>query len=205
MSSDDECAGAVQTLEQVAVRSAASALCKRGWVLVDAHTCECEQPKQPAAIPSTGASLRDGIIYEDRFFILKSLTTDDLDTARAASVWATQPKNEPVLDRAFHGVRRSCEDDITDKCNASEFGTRKTPEVQWKPLVEYGDSVDGRSLLDGTPRWGKHFWIEWIYTTSLPFDKCKHLFNSWNGGKPDGTEVETTIGKRLMVEFSALK
>jgi hypothetical protein len=36
-----------------------------------------------------------------RYFILKSLTTDDLDISVERGVWATQPHNEASLNRAF--------------------------------------------------------------------------------------------------------
>lgn len=36
-----------------------------------------------------------------RYFILKSLTTDDLDISVDRGVWATQPHNEASLNRAF--------------------------------------------------------------------------------------------------------
>ncbi|KAJ7814072.1 YT521-B-like domain-containing protein [Mycena leptocephala] len=39
--------------------------------------------------------------FPQRFFILKSLTRDDLDLSVQTGVWATQKHNEPVLDRAF--------------------------------------------------------------------------------------------------------
>lgn len=38
---------------------------------------------------------------KDRFFILKSLTTEDLDLSVRNGVWATQSHNETVLNRAF--------------------------------------------------------------------------------------------------------
>ncbi|KAJ7769123.1 YT521-B-like domain-containing protein [Mycena maculata] len=39
--------------------------------------------------------------FPQRFFILKSLTRDDLDLSVRTGVWATQRHNEGVLDRAF--------------------------------------------------------------------------------------------------------
>ncbi|KAJ7705023.1 YT521-B-like domain-containing protein [Mycena rosella] len=39
--------------------------------------------------------------FPQRFFILKSLTRDDLDLSVRTGVWATQKHNEGVLDRAF--------------------------------------------------------------------------------------------------------
>ncbi|KAJ7358216.1 YT521-B-like domain-containing protein [Mycena albidolilacea] len=39
--------------------------------------------------------------FPQRFFILKSLTREDLDVSVRTGVWATQRHNESVLDRAF--------------------------------------------------------------------------------------------------------
>ncbi|KAJ6583848.1 YT521-B-like domain-containing protein [Mycena vulgaris] len=39
--------------------------------------------------------------FPQRFFILKSLTRDDLDLSVRTGVWATQKHNEGILDRAF--------------------------------------------------------------------------------------------------------
>ncbi|KAJ6557499.1 YT521-B-like domain-containing protein [Mycena capillaripes] len=39
--------------------------------------------------------------FPQRFFILKSLTRDDLDLSTQTGVWATQKHNEGILDRAF--------------------------------------------------------------------------------------------------------
>ncbi|KAJ6524965.1 YT521-B-like domain-containing protein [Mycena capillaripes] len=39
--------------------------------------------------------------FPQRFFILKSLTRDDLDLSTQTGMWATQKHNEGILDRAF--------------------------------------------------------------------------------------------------------
>ncbi|KAJ7133479.1 YT521-B-like domain-containing protein [Mycena epipterygia] len=49
---------------------------------------------------STNSSLL-ALHFPQRFFILKSLTRDDLDLSVRTGVWATQKHNEGILDRAF--------------------------------------------------------------------------------------------------------
>lgn len=51
----------------------------------------------------TGASV-DGV-QQDRFFILKSLTVEDLELSVRTGIWATQSHNEDALNNAFK-VRR---------------------------------------------------------------------------------------------------
>jgi hypothetical protein len=38
---------------------------------------------------------------QNRYFILKSLTQDDLDISVKSGLWATQPHNEAALNKAF--------------------------------------------------------------------------------------------------------
>ncbi|KAJ7064934.1 YT521-B-like domain-containing protein, partial [Mycena amicta] len=58
---------------------------------------------------SSGASTTSSFLEEyfaERFFILKSLTQEDLDLSVHRGVWATQPHNEGVFDRAFRTSKR---------------------------------------------------------------------------------------------------
>jgi hypothetical protein len=54
--------------------------------------------------------------------------------------------------------------------------------------------------------WGKPFKIKWIRTEKLPFHRTRHLRNPWNSDREvkvsrDGTEVEPSIGQRLVDEW----
>ncbi|RUS12451.1 YT521-B-like domain-containing protein, partial [Endogone sp. FLAS-F59071] len=51
--------------------------------------------------PDTTTGAQGAPQPQKRFFILKSLTNDDLDISVKSGVWATQPHNEPGLNRAF--------------------------------------------------------------------------------------------------------
>ncbi|SNX82247.1 uncharacterized protein MEPE_00953 [Melanopsichium pennsylvanicum] len=54
-----------------------------------------------ASYTSTNSSLFRHPAFRHRFFILKSLRSDDLDRSIETGYWATQPHNENVLDQAF--------------------------------------------------------------------------------------------------------
>jgi hypothetical protein len=61
--------------------------------------------------------------------------------------------------------------------------------------------VDGES-----PTWGKAFKIEWLSTTRVPFYRTRGLRNPWNSNREvkiarDGTEIEPTVGNRLIQLF----
>ncbi|KAI5244186.1 hypothetical protein E4T42_07210 [Aureobasidium subglaciale] len=58
----------------------------------------------------------------------------------------------------------------------------------------------------GTQEWEKSFQIEWISTNRLPFYRIRGLRNPWNENKEvkiarDGTEIEPSIGSRLVQMF----
>jgi YT521-B-like domain len=52
----------------------------------------------PVKLPTVGA----GATQKDRFFILKSLTIEDLDLSVQTGIWATQSHNEQTLNDAFN-------------------------------------------------------------------------------------------------------
>lgn len=43
----------------------------------------------------------DGVSAKERYFILKSLTIEDLETSVRNGIWATQSHNEELLNDAF--------------------------------------------------------------------------------------------------------
>ena len=78
---------------------------------------------------------------------------------------------------------------------------------------EEEETRSNRSDHDESPppskAWGKPFKIEWISTTRLPFYRTRGLRNPWNSNREvkiarDGTELETTIGRRLLGLFHRL-
>lgn len=54
------------------------------------------QPSQSRASPAV-----DGTGQQDKFFILKSLTVEDLELSVRTGIWATQSHNEDTLNVAF--------------------------------------------------------------------------------------------------------
>lgn len=63
------------------------------------------EPSHHSGLPAdTGASSGTpslGLPQQDKFFILKSLTVEDLDLSVRTGIWATQPHNEETLNNAF--------------------------------------------------------------------------------------------------------
>jgi hypothetical protein len=74
--------------------------------------------------------------------------------------------------------------------------------------VEEGDRKEA-SAKGQEPSWGDSFAVEWISTERVPFHRTRHLRNPWNHDREvkvsrDGTELEPSVGKRLLDEWDKL-
>jgi hypothetical protein len=69
------------------------------------------------------------------------------------------------------------------------------------------ESDDPEAASPATPQsFGKPFKIEWVSTDRLPFYKTRGLRNPWNANREvkiarDGTELEPSVGRRLLSMF----
>jgi len=68
------------------------------------------------------------------------------------------------------------------------------------------DSGGEVSSPTASKAWGKPFQVEWMSTTRLPFYRTRGLRNPWNSNREvkiarDGTELETSVGRRLIGLF----
>lgn len=76
------------------------------------------------------------------------------------------------------------------------------------------DKDEGPQQVDGespavAQSWGKPFKIEWVSTNRLPFYRTRGLRNPWNANREvkiarDGTELEPSVGERLVQMFHRL-
>lgn len=195
----------------------------------------------------------------EKFFIVKSLTLQDLEASVRNGIWATQSHNESTLNEAYNaaenvylifsanksgeyfGYARMCSEiageAVSSTCTstpspqppASNDGPKSIPTpatetaprgriiddsargtIFWEAEVNEEeesaspdkgseDGADGQDL-------GRPFKIEWISTVRLPFYRTRGLRNPWNANREvkiarDGTELEPSIGKRLVQMF----
>lgn len=68
------------------------------------------------------------------------------------------------------------------------------------------DTSSNGSVQEDTQSWGNPFKVEWITTARLPFYRTRGLRNPWNSNRfvkvaRDGTELETTVGRKLIRLF----
>ncbi|TVY20398.1 Zinc finger CCCH domain-containing protein 45 [Lachnellula arida] len=222
---------------------------------------EDKDKSQVDGIPEEHPSNEDGSTSKDKFFIVKSLTVEDLELSVRNGIWATQSHNEEALNKAYKaadnvylvfsanksgeyfGYARMTSPINDDPSAAIQFAPKaqsvedpELPKAIPTPVTEFSpkgriidDSARGtifweveRDEVDGeeeevqsnrsdedTPQskaWGKPFKIEWISTMRLPFYRTRGLRNPWNSNREvkiarDGTELETSIGRRLLGLF----
>ena len=151
-------------------------------------------------IPEGDANESDGYTNSDNPAMLQRMTTGDrlsqalLPKAIPTPATATAPMGR-IIDDSARGT-------IFWEVTEEELGDGDIDEVDYKP-----EQTD--ELITETKSWGKPFNVQWISTTKVPFYRTRGLRNSWNGNREvkiarDGTEVEETLGKRLLQMFRRL-
>lgn len=113
------------------------------------------------------------------------------DSARGTIFWEAQPE--------YDASGRSESPVVDGSVDPSE---RRIPE-QRQPAGNVSSFLNPPA---GAQTFGKPFKIEWISTTRLPFYRTRGLRNPWNANREvkiarDGTELETSVGRRLVQMF----
>lgn len=127
---------------------------------------------------------------------------DDPELPRAiptpATVWA--PKGRIIDDSARGTIFWEADPHDTEQGLVVEGEHERTEDVDH---VEAGEDAEETS---GAQAFGKPFKIEWLTTSRLPFYRTRGLRNPWNANREikiarDGTELETSVGRRLLQMF----
>lgn len=143
-----------------------------------------------------GSSLLTNDKLYTRYFVIKSLSHQNIRLSVEKGIWATQVMNEPVLEEAFHNSDRVI---LIFSVNMSGFFqgyAKMMSSVSWKR-----DNVWSKSSGGNNP-WGRSFKVKWLRLSDLPFQKTLHLKNPLNDYKPvkisrDCQELSTDIGEAL--------
>ncbi|EFW98847.1 yt521-b-like splicing factor [Grosmannia clavigera kw1407] len=103
-----------------------------------------------ASSPAAKAEIADGpeVRSKDRFFILKSLTVEDLESSMRTGIWATQSHNEETLNSAF----KNC-DNVYLIFSANKSGeyfgyARMTSEINNDPAAAIEFAPRAQSFSD---------------------------------------------------------
>ena len=107
------------------------------------------------------------------------------DSARGTIFWEADPEDEdlaPIIDQ-----------EVDDP-------------VAFLKAEEHAEDAEETALTAEAQAFGKPFKIEWISTNRLPFYRTRGLRNPWNANREvkiarDGTEIETSVGRRLIQMF----
>ena len=139
-------------------------------------------------------------------FAPKAQTASDLDLPKAIPTEATEfaPKGRIIDDSArgtiFWEAER--EDQVDGVVDGEEVGSTRDGD----------DSSTAGSGQEGgeSKAWGKPFKLEWLSTTRLPFYRTRGLRNPWNSNREvkiarDGTELEPSVGRRLIGLFNRVQ
>jgi len=128
-------------------------------------------------------------------FAPKAQTVEDPDLPKAIPTPATEfaPKGRIIDDSARGTIFWEAEVDEANAIGESE-----------EQRSDHSDQEPESNTP--TKAWGKPFKVEWLSTNRLPFYRTRGLRNPWNSNREvkiarDGTELETSVGRRLIQMF----
>jgi hypothetical protein len=135
-------------------------------------------------------------------------TTGAHDLPKAIPTEATEhaPKGRIIDDSARGTIFWEAERDETAADGTDGGGGADEEKSDGGSMMT---GADGDS--DGVPKsWGKPFTLEWVSTARVPFYRTRGLRNPWNANREvkiarDGTELEPSIGRRLIGLFNMIQ
>jgi hypothetical protein len=126
-------------------------------------------------------------------FAPKAHAVEDPDLPKAIPTEATEfaPKGRIIDDSARGTIFWEAETDDIDG-GVDEDG------------ISEASDQDGD--ISPSKAWGKPFKLQWVSTSRVPFYRTRGLRNPWNSNREvkiarDGTELEPSIGRRLIQMF----
>ncbi|OCK82469.1 hypothetical protein K432DRAFT_349016 [Lepidopterella palustris CBS 459.81] len=153
-------------------------------------------------------------IHEDATQIMGTVLpeqTDTLDTAaapRSIPTPATEfaPKGRIIDDSARGTI--FWEADLSDVEEDGVIG-KEQDDKQNPNTAAIGDGGGEENAATTAQTWGRPFKVEWMSTNRLPFYRTRGLRNPWNANREvkiarDGTELEPSVGKKLVQMFHRL-
>lgn len=129
---------------------------------------------------------------------------DDSDVPRSIPTLATEfaPKGRIIDDSARGTIFWEADPEEEDLAPLIDGEV----EAEATKVAEGGEGVDDTAGGFGAQPFGRPFKIEWLSTNRLPFYRTRGLRNPWNANREvkiarDGTELETSVGMRLIQMF----
>ena len=132
---------------------------------------------------------------------------DDPDVPRSIPTQATiyAPKGR-IIDDSARGTIFWEADPLEDPEEAALGDGADSDDEDENRKAAGHESADEGEDASGPQAFGKPFKIEWLSTSRLPFYRTRGLRNPWNANREvkiarDGTELETSVGRRLVQMF----
>lgn len=134
-------------------------------------------------------------------FAPKAQASEDPEQLKSIPTDATEfaPRGRIIDDSARGTIFWEAETDEDDQTTQDDGATNTA--------ADGGIEENSESEAEGVSKaWGKPFTLEWQSTSRLPFYKTRGLRNPWNSNREvkiarDGTELETSLGRRLVEIF----
>ncbi len=150
-------------------------------------------------------------------FAPSTQTSEGLDLPKAIPTESTEfaPKGRIIDDSArgtiFWEVEQGEVQGDTDGVDHEEGGSVGDTLDGGEPgEVDDTSSAKSGQEMGESKAWGKPFRLEWLSTARLPFYRTRGLRNPWNSNREvkiarDGTELEPSVGRRLIGLFSRVQ
>lgn len=122
------------------------------------------------------------------------VTDRDLPATTPTPATDTAPKGRIIDDSSRGTIFWEAVDD-------AEEDAQRDDAASVKSIEEIDEGIE-----DPDQSFGRPFKIEWLSTDRLPFYRTRGLRNPWNSNREvkiarDGTELEPTVGKKLVQMF----
>lgn len=131
---------------------------------------------------------------------------DDPDIPRSIPTAATEfaPKGRIIDDSARGTIFWEADPEDEDRAPLIDHEVDDPEEIT--KGEDKAEEIDEAVLSGDAQAFGKPFKIEWLATNRLPFYRTRGLRNPWNANREvkiarDGTELETSVGRRLVQMF----
>lgn len=130
---------------------------------------------------------------------------DDPDIPRSIPTPATEhaPKGRIIDDSARGTIFWEASPDDEDEAILVDG---EVDQLESADAAKAAGEKDDTMMSSDAQAFGKPFKIEWLATNRLPFYRTRGLRNPWNANREvkiarDGTELETSVGRRLVQMF----
>ena len=158
----------------------------------------------PKSQSAADADLPKAIPTEATEFAPRGRIIDD--SARGTIFWEIE-RDENETSGGGAGGSTTAGDDDDDDSGSARSGDGASAIATATATASASTTAAAGGAADESKAWGKPFKLEWQSTARLPFYRTRGLRNPWNSNREvkiarDGTELEPSVGRRLISLFA---